>query len=1286
MKRISTNWNWTWLLATFICVNSQVFGQSVSINSTGTAADAQSILDITSTSKGVLLPRMTDAQATTLALSLDAGDDGMIIYVTDNSIKAFKYWDGQGLTWRTMPNTSNIVTTLDGAYDGLGSGAGRVITADAGAVDIQGANGLLVSGNVGIGNTNADYKLQISGGTGGSETRLLNLHSNSSTIATGSVLRFTNSTSTTSSPGSGEIVVKRTNRDATGDAAMYFRTSNGSGAPADRMTITDNGFVGIGTIVPDYELDVVGDVGINQYLIHNGNVDTKLEFGSDQVTLWAGGINMVDVIEVTGTDRVVINNTTTDVDFNVQGSTDANLLFSDASTNRIGVGTNTPGYKLDVVGDINLTGAVRVAGNAGTSGYVLTSSGGGAVTWQPSYTGDITSVIAGAGLINGGTTGDVTLDAAADNGLNVDATADRIQLGGALTEATTITNGAFDLTVNLDGTGQFVVQDGGVDHFLVAANGDAFFGSDTYFKDTDAAGTDLVKISDAGVGGNDGKLEVFADGTVNHTIAGDGDVIFNSQGLDRDFKIEGDTDANTFYLDASTNRIGMGTSSPDAKLNVGEPTGGNIYITREDPTTAQNDVLGSLLFDSTDDTAPSSTDASAGIRAFAAEDHGNSNKGGYLTFFTKPVSTLENAAATERLRITSAGNIGIGTTTPYQKLHVSGSVRVSTLAGGGNVKADANGDLILSNDLVSGDADYIQNQYSAQQSSSEYWISGRGRMDGGLTVGAGATLDNNNTNVGTVAAGALAFGNASGEGIGSKRSAGGNAYGLDFYTNSVNRLAITNGGNVGIGTTGPTAPLQVTASSTTPFDIGRFDGSNTVGSAIYLNSTATSGRAWQLISTAAAAGEGAGKLLFKDATGGSVKMTIESGGNVGIGTASPVAKLDISGNVAMNDNQIRLRDGADGNHYIAYVGGAVDGAKIVGNLGVVISNTNGSQDVAFFKGDYSYFGFDPGSCCNGYEKVKVGRGRNADGTVEFMNNGWGRLGATSGLAFWANGNADVDDSPQMIISSTGYVGIGTTSPSSGKLHVSGVGASGTYGYGYLNSSGGTGTCGSCGVDYSIWADGRIRASEFNAMSDQRIKTVVGHTNTEELLALANRLSVTEYEYIDKIEHGDQSKQGFIAQQVEQVVPTAVKISKDFIPNVYSLAHEFSFRDGLLTVKLTKKHGLKVGDEVKIITEKGELISNVALTNDSESFVCRIENEPTQVFVYGKKVDDFRAVDYDQIFSIGIGAIQELSKENDQLKAEVESLKAQLNDLNGLKAEIDLIKSTLNMDVLGASKK
>ncbi len=52
-------------------------------------------------------------------------------------------------TWQ--PATGGGAKTLDEAYDGAGSGAGRIITADAGAVDIDGPDGLRIEGNTSVG-------------------------------------------------------------------------------------------------------------------------------------------------------------------------------------------------------------------------------------------------------------------------------------------------------------------------------------------------------------------------------------------------------------------------------------------------------------------------------------------------------------------------------------------------------------------------------------------------------------------------------------------------------------------------------------------------------------------------------------------------------------------------------------------------------------------------------------------------------------------------------------------------------------------------------------------------------------------------------------------------------------------------------------------------------------------------------------------------------------------------------------------------------------------------------
>lgn len=67
---------------------------------------------------------------------------------------------------------------------------------------------------------------------------------------------------------------------------------------------------------------------------------------------------------------------------------------------------------------------------------------------------------------------------------------------------------------------------------------------------------------------------------------------------------------------------------------------------------------------------------------------------GQLAFLT---STSVNSAPTEKLRITSAGNVGIGTTGPSAQLHTTGSVRFATF-GAGTLVTDASGNVSASSD------------------------------------------------------------------------------------------------------------------------------------------------------------------------------------------------------------------------------------------------------------------------------------------------------------------------------------------------------------------------------------------------------------------------------------------------------------------------------------------------------------------------------------------------------------------------------------------------------------
>jgi hypothetical protein len=116
----------------------------------------QAALDVTATDKGMLVPRiaLTDTQTAAPVTNPEGGTlvNGTLIYNTatagaapNNVLPGFYYWQDSG--WVAV----NGSKTLDAAYDGSGAGAGKIITADAGHVQIAGTDGLLVTGTLEVG-------------------------------------------------------------------------------------------------------------------------------------------------------------------------------------------------------------------------------------------------------------------------------------------------------------------------------------------------------------------------------------------------------------------------------------------------------------------------------------------------------------------------------------------------------------------------------------------------------------------------------------------------------------------------------------------------------------------------------------------------------------------------------------------------------------------------------------------------------------------------------------------------------------------------------------------------------------------------------------------------------------------------------------------------------------------------------------------------------------------------------------------------------------------------------
>lgn len=104
---------------------------------------------------------------------------------------------------------------------------------------------------------------------------------------------------------------------------------------------------------------------------------------------------------------------------------------------------------------------------------------------------------------------------------------------------------------------------------------------------------------------------------------------------------------------------------------------------------------------------------------------------------------------------------------------------------------------------------------------------------------------------------------------------------------------------LGIGEASPGARLHA---QDTAAVVGILESSSTSGTWLALRNSSVGGLFWQLISTGSGNGEGAGKLLIgrgSSAGATAIRMTLEEGGDVGIGTTDPSSKLHVNGSVGI---------------------------------------------------------------------------------------------------------------------------------------------------------------------------------------------------------------------------------------------------------------------------------------------------------------------------------------------------------------------------------------------------
>ena len=367
-------------------------------------------------------------------------------------------------------------------------------------------------------------------------------------------------------------------------------------------------------------------------------------------------------------------------------------------------------------------------------------------------------------------------------------------------------------------------------------------------------------------------LELGSASQPSLTFEGDTDTGLYSSGTNTLNLVTGGSDR--LIIDSSGN-VGIGTGTPDEKLNVV----GAIRLTSNATSFTSSD--GALVDWATDT-----------MRLVAARNGANSSK---MIFVAYNAGT-----AVEAMRIDSSGNVGIGTTSPSDKLTVGDTTDSFTSISIESTNTGI-GELRFA-DSDSANPAYVKYEHTGNNLIFAVNASERMRIDSSGNLGIGTS----NPGVKLVVEEGAAPSGLSQTNINILRSNYGGqiggyidqgvGHGLTFSSvdsgAATERMRIESSGKVGINKTGPQAMLNVYAAENTATFLAEGEVDNP-GYPSY-------GFAGQNLDNGT---RGAGMYLPADSTlafstAAAERMRIDASGNIGIGTTSTRGKLDVRGNVS----------------------------------------------------------------------------------------------------------------------------------------------------------------------------------------------------------------------------------------------------------------------------------------------------------------------------------------------------------------------------------------------------
>lgn len=585
---------------------------------------------------------------------------------------------------------------------------------------------------------------------------------------------------------------------------------------------------------------------------------------------------------------------------------DSNTLFVDDANNRVGIGTASPTQALDVTGRAYISSGASI-GTTSTAGTGLTVNGStvllsfveiqqgnllylyssGNTYYSQIYQSGQNLILSPYSNVGIGTTSPAVkfvVSNAGASGFEVDPSGG--VGGGPVLQAYNRSTSAYMAQSYYALSHTFNVGSGGSTRAVdITSSGNVGIGTTSPNGALHVASSPQTRVVIENTGNDANGAGLIMTVRSSGTIVGNGGIyVDNSNNL---ILYNGGVYAgNERVRINNSGYVGINTIAPSSFLTV-SPGGSGNAATFTSTANAINNYVGITL----------NAVTVSGVEWYGSEIR-NINTGGTpgflnprLGFFTQNASTYLPADRTEKMSILGNGNVGIGTTSPSQKLAVVGTSDIVSYSNGtttGYLYSDANGVGLFNGTTGSGTGIYAR----TSNILDFYYGSSIGiRLSSTGNVGIGTTSPTGKLDVVPTSQNGINIARAGGYpsiyGSNSLVFETDDVFYFGVYTPrvfSVNSdFYITTAGRVGIGIGTPTTKLEVVGSDENILKLKNTGGQPAL---VRFNDTSTSADPY--------IGSYGNALAF-GIYGVGESIRIDSSRNVGIGTTSPGYKLDVAG-------------------------------------------------------------------------------------------------------------------------------------------------------------------------------------------------------------------------------------------------------------------------------------------------------------------------------------------------------------------------------------------------------